>query len=447
MDKKEFLKLKKQIDKILSQAEDEALGKGIVITDPEFQALLFELKKKLLEERGISLKDFELAEAELEDRKDIEEDEVIKLGKRTKTFPEACKKEFKEKTEELINNFRNEIQNLSSSLRGEMDNTRKSALTENDIVGIVKPLIPIIPKHTDFDHSGIIEKIDDVKKNLEERIREMPTEHNELKNIKPDDHHKEKHTIASHDTKATGEQLNRLVGKGFVDDLHKHIFPTQPIVQSGGGVKTFIMLWDAPNSYSGQGGKGVRVNSNSTGLEFYTISDVGGVWGTITGILSNQIDLQTALNAKADSLSGTINEIAYFDSATTISSLAVATYPSLTELSYVKGVISAIQTQLDNKQPLDATLTSVALLGTAADKLAYTTGVDTWAETALTAAGRALIDDADAATQRTTLGLVIGTNVQAWDADLDTWATKTAPSGTVIGTTDTQTLTNKRVNP
>lgn len=46
---------------------------------------------------------------------------------------------------------------------------------------------------------------------------------------------------------------------------------------------------------------------------------------------------------------------------------------------------------------------------------------------------------------RTTLALVIGTNVQAWDTDLDTWATKTAPSGTVLGTSDAQTLTNKRI--
>jgi hypothetical protein len=52
---------------------------------------------------------------------------------------------------------------------------------------------------------------------------------------------------------------------------------------------------------------------------------------------------------------GTINELAYWTSGSAIGTLAVATYPSLTELSYVKGVTSAIQTQLDARLKLDQT--------------------------------------------------------------------------------------------
>jgi hypothetical protein len=54
----------------------------------------------------------------------------------------------------------------------------------------------------------------------------------------------------------------------------------------------------------------------------------------------------------------------------------------------------------------------------AADRILYSTAADTWAETALTSFIRTLLDDADAATARSTLGLVIGTNVQAYDAEL-----------------------------
>jgi hypothetical protein len=143
-------------------------------------------------------------------------------------------------------------------------------------------------------------------------------------------------------------------------------------------------------------------------------------------------------------------------------------------------------------QPIDADLTAIAALTSAANKVPYATGAGTWAMADFSAAGRALVDDADNAAQRTTLGLgtiatqyannvsitggsitgitdiavadggtgasdaatartnlglAIGTNVQAYDPELAALASVTSASDalpyfTGSGTATTTTLTS-----
>lgn len=80
-----------------------------------------------------------------------------------------------------------------------------------------------------------------------------------------------------------------------------------------------------------------------------------GVWtgnGTIEGDASLTFDTttDTLTTGKVNATGMTASEIAITDASKNIVSASVATYPSLTELTYVKGVTSAIQTQLGGKQ-------------------------------------------------------------------------------------------------
>ena len=94
-----------------------------------------------------------------------------------------------------------------------------------------------------------------------------------------------------------------------------------------------------------------------------------GVWtgdGTIEGDAALTFDTATDLLTTGilNATSLTASEIVLTDASKNLVSGAVATYPSLTELTYVKGVTSAIQTQLGNKQASDATLTALAAYNT-----------------------------------------------------------------------------------
>lgn len=96
------------------------------------------------------------------------------------------------------------------------------------------------------------------------------------------------------------------------------------------------------------------------------------------------------------------------DLATT--GISAGTYKSVTVDTYGRITAGTNPNTLSgygitDAQPLDATLTALAGVTTAADQLIYSTGADTFTVSTLTSFGRSLLDDADSTAGRATLGL------------------------------------------
>lgn len=106
---------------------------------------------------------------------------------------------------------------------------------------------------------------------------------------------------------------------------------------------------------------------------------------------------------------------------------SVALASSNSNLTIVSG--SPVTTSGTITLNLAGNIGSISGLVMAADQMIYSTGANTFVATSLTSFARTILDDANATAARSTLGLVIGTNVQAWNTSLDSVSANITWSG------------------
>src|SRR3990167_2682989 len=110
---------------------------------------------------------------------------------------------------------------------------------------------------------------------------------------------------------------------------------------------------------NGDGSVSLLTGGGSGTVTSVSVVTANGVSGSVaTATTTPAITLTLGdITPSAVQISGlTASEIVITDASKNLASAAVATYPSLTELTYVKGVSSAIQTQIDAKAATNQTM-------------------------------------------------------------------------------------------
>lgn len=122
-------------------------------------------------------------------------------------------------------------------------------------------------------------------------------------------------------------------------------------IMAGTGITALNGLTpDVQTFATGTSGTDFNISSSGSTHTFNIPSASNLARGLVSIIAQTFAGVKTFLSAPIfDSLSA--SQILATDGSKAVQSLDTATYPSLTELSYVKGVTSAIQTQLDAKAP------------------------------------------------------------------------------------------------
>lgn len=169
-----------------------------------------------------------------------------------------------------------------------------------------------------------------------------------------------------------GRNLGRFPSINFIGTVVPSASRVDVTLGGDSGASTFLGLTDTPSSYTGQALKVARVNAGETALEFITLAGGGDALTTdplsqfaattsaqLAGVISDETGTGELVFNVAPTIRDmvatnslnldytTVSTIAIIDGSKNLISADTATYPSLTELTRLKGVTSAIQTQLD----------------------------------------------------------------------------------------------------